>query len=659
MKKPFLTLLIFFTLTISFQNTFSQGKNLRLVGKLNPVGQNSGISYSAIWGYSSNGREYAILGGIFNTYFIDITDSTNIHVCAALSGVGSQWREMKTYSHYAYVVSEGGMGVQIFDMQNLPTSVTYIGEFHPNDHIATHSIQQDGPYLYLNGGNFVGTQILDLSINPEVPVVRGLWNDLYVHDCRVVNDTMWAANIGDGKISVINAANKNNLVNITNWTNGPNPFPHNVALTPGRKFIFVTDETSTPPGRLKIWNIQDLSNVLLVNTWLPGNIFNKCIIHNVELYDNQLAVAYYEAGVKLLDVSTPGNPVELGWYDTYPEGNENDFQGCWGVYKFPSGKIIASDRTRGLFVLRYSPPQNAKPTADLMTDKAIYFGGDSVQFVDCSSNNPTSYQWTITGSQNFSSSAANPKLKISGLGYYTVKLRVSNSFGADSITKVNYIRVNGSQLLAPVFPSPFLRTIITNKNDTSKVRFTWSNASPGGVNISYKFRIKKNGQSVETYYASDYNGTDSAMTFTKGRLDTIGNTLGLTGDSVLIVCKITAYNGLDSNAAGNSLLITLKSTSVGIQNISSQIPDKYKLENNFPNPFNPSTNIKFQLADKSFTSIIIYDMLGREVQKILSEELNAGYYNFQFNAENLNSGVYFYTLKTDKFSETKRMVLVK
>jgi hypothetical protein len=208
---------------------------------------------------------------------------------------------MKTYSHYAYVVSEAdNSGVEIYDLANLPASVSYVGQYNPPGHSRTHSIQQSGPYLYLNGGTFNGIKVLDLSVNPAAPVPRGLWNGYYVHDCSVVNDTIWAANISDGKMSVINAQNKDNMTTITSWTNGPNPFPHNSALTPGRKFIFTTDETLTPPGRLKIWNIQNLSDILLVNTWYPGEIFKNGVIHNVELYGNQLAIAYYSVGVKLL-----------------------------------------------------------------------------------------------------------------------------------------------------------------------------------------------------------------------------------------------------------------------------------------------------------------------------------------------------------------------
>lgn len=660
MKKYLTILSILVSLFLSFNSAFSQGKNMRLVGKINPVGSNSGNNYSALWGYSANGREYAILGGNQYIYFIDVTDSTNIRVCASFLTHFSGWHEMKTYSHYAYVVSEASnSGVEIYDLANLPASVTKVGQYDPPGHSQTHSISQEGPYLYLNGGTFFGTKILDLSVNPAQPVVRGLWNTYYVHDCRVRNDTIWAANISDGRISIINAANKDSLKRITDWTNGPNPFPHNIALGPGRKHMFVTDETLTPPGKLKVWDVQNLSDILLLTTWVP-NYSPNSVIHNIEIYGNKLVTAYYSAGVKVIDVSVPSSPVEAGWYDTYPNNNGTNYEGCWGVYMLPSGKIIASDRTTGLYVLRYSPPVNAKPSADFITDKTSYFAGQTVEFSDCSSNNPTSFTWKVTGPQNVNlANSQNVSQVFTSLGEYTVKLVVSNIYGTDSITKVNCFRVNGSPLSVPIFPAPYVQTVITNKFDTSKVKFTWSNASPGGSNITYKFRIKKNGQTAESYYLSDRNGSDTIITFTKSKLDSIGKQLGLSGDSVITVCKVTAYNGLDSLSSTNSLLITLKSTSVGIQNISSVIPDKFFLENNFPNPFNPSTNIKFQLPEKSFVSLIVYDMLGREVEKLLNEDVSAGYYNFNFSASHLNSGIYFYRLETNKFSDTKRMVLIK
>jgi hypothetical protein len=118
-----------------------------------------------------------------------------------------------------------------------------------------------------------------------------------------------------------------------------------------------TDETASPNpnGKLKVWNISNLSNVTLVTTWLPTNI-STSVVHNVEIYGNFALVAHYSAGVRLVKISNPASPQEVAWYDTYPTNNSSNYNGCWGVYLLPSGKIIASDRQTGLYVLRTSVP---------------------------------------------------------------------------------------------------------------------------------------------------------------------------------------------------------------------------------------------------------------------------------------------------------------
>lgn len=100
-------------------------------------------------------------------------------------------------------------------------------------------------------------------------------------------------------------------------------------------------------------------------------------------------------------------------------------------------------------------------------------------------------------------------------------------------------------------------------------------------------------------------------------------------------------------------------TNVGISLLCSVIPSVYKLYNNYPNPFNPSTNIKFDLPENSNVSIIIYDVMGREIHKLSEQKFNAGSYLYNVNLVNASSGIYFYKLKTNKFTEIKKMVLVK
>jgi hypothetical protein len=97
-----------------------------------------------------------------------------------------------------------------------------------------------------------------------------------------------------------------------------------------------------------------------------------------------------------------------------------------------------------------------------------------------------------------------------------------------------------------------------------------------------------------------------------------------------------------------------------------QIPKQFTLSQNYPNPFNPSTTISFTLPSKSFISLKIYDLLGREVATLASEVLSAGRYTRQWNAMNMPSGVYFYRLQvypdavgTGSYSETKKLVLIR
>ncbi len=458
MKSIFAAIILF----ISATQLFSQlpDSNTILLAQKDEHGN----GYSACWGYAgSNGREYAILGCNTGTAFIDITDTSNIHEVDFVTGVTSGWREMKVFSSYAYVVSEGANSrLQVIALQYLPDSVSLVATYSYTGYDHTHSISQTGPYLFLNGGNNTvggsnmgGVTILDIT-NPTSPVKRGSWSNQYVHDCRIVNDTIYACNIYDppGTISVINAINKDALVTVNSWVNSPNQFPHNCALPNDRRYIYTTDETSTPNGKLKVWDKSNLSNVTLVTTWMPTNI-TTAIVHNVEIYGNLAVIAHYRAGIRILDITNPVAPHEIAWYDTFPSSNSNSFSGCWGVFMFPSsGKIIGSDISGGLFVIK----------------------------------------------------------------------------------------------------------------------------------------------------------------------------------------------------VGQSL--------VGITN-NQETPSAYSLNQNYPNPFNPSTTIEYSIPKGSFVSIRVFDVLGKQVGLVADEYKPAGSYSVSYDAGRLASGIYYYSLVTDGFKETKKMILLK
>ena len=91
----------------------------------------------------------------------------------------------------------------------------------------------------------------------------------------------------------------------------------------------------------------------------------------------------------------------------------------------------------------------------------------------------------------------------------------------------------------------------------------------------------------------------------------------------------------------------------------STVPKEYQLEQNYPNPFNPSTTIKFTISDLRFTTLKVYDLLGREIATLVNEEKPVGSYEVKLDATSLPSGIYFYRLQAGSFVETKKMVLMK
>jgi hypothetical protein len=106
-------------------------------------------------------------------------------------------------------------------------------------------------------------------------------------------------------------------------------------------------------------------------------------------------------------------------------------------------------------------------------------------------------------------------------------------------------------------------------------------------------------------------------------------------------------------------------TPIGIQNISGIVPEKFSLGQNFPNPFNPSTKIKFDIPKVNNTSqsinvsLKVYDVTGREIMTLVNERLQTGSYEYNFEASTLSSGIYFYKLTAGDFSSVKKMVLVR
>ncbi|HAB54326.1 MAG TPA: hypothetical protein DCE80_19460 [Ignavibacteriales bacterium] len=98
---------------------------------------------------------------------------------------------------------------------------------------------------------------------------------------------------------------------------------------------------------------------------------------------------------------------------------------------------------------------------------------------------------------------------------------------------------------------------------------------------------------------------------------------------------------------------------ISIESNFVEIPDEYELVGNYPNPFNPTTKISYQLPNKAQVTLKIYDLLGREVAILVNEEKQAGKYEVEFDASSLSSGVYLYRISINDFVKTMKMMVVK
>jgi hypothetical protein len=114
-----------------------------------------------------------------------------------------------------------------------------------------------------------------------------------------------------------------------------------------------------------------------------------------------------------------------------------------------------------------------------------------------------------------------------------------------------------------------------------------------------------------------------------------------------------------AGTTNSKLVYYAPNQTVGINLISTSLPDKFDLHQNYPNPFNPATKIKFSLPENADVQLNIFDITGREAASLFNGKLSAGTYEADWNASGFNSGIYFYRLTANGFTETRKMTLVK
>jgi hypothetical protein len=200
------------------------------------------------------------------------------------------------------------------------------------------------------------------------------------------------------------------------------------------------------------------------------------------------------------------------------------------------------------------------------------------------------------------------------------------------------------------------------------------NFSTVGLPIAPTLVFPTNGLTgLPPYLTLDWDSLSNANSY-KVQISTVSNFAVLTDSAIVTTSQYTVPAGklqinytyfwrvCASNSYGTgpwSVVWHFTVNFEGVNLISGNVPEAFKLYPNYPNPFNPATKIKFDLAKASLTKLIVYDALGRELETLANRELQAGTYEFTWNASKYNSGIYFVRIISDKYIETKKMALVK
>ena len=322
------------------------------------------------WGHTSaSGREYALMAHSSGTTVIEVTNPGNPVVIDTVAGPTSLWRDVKSFSTFAYSVSEGGSGIQVIDLTDVDNGVVSLaGTINDVGSAATHNvaIDEESGFLYRCGGGGNGLRIYSLA-DPGNPVFVGSWGERYVHDVqvkRILNTTTQiereiafaCSGNNPAVLDIVDVTDKANPIVLSSTPYGGSQFSHQGWVSADNKFFYLgdeLDENGSQGTKTYVFDVRVLGSPSLVTEYISDN---PSVNHNMYTLGNRIFQANYRSGLRILDDTNPLNIIEVGFFDTVPEDDNADFSGLWSCYPyFPSGIVIGSDMQKGLYVWSIQP----------------------------------------------------------------------------------------------------------------------------------------------------------------------------------------------------------------------------------------------------------------------------------------------------------------
>ncbi|MEM8487614.1 MAG: choice-of-anchor B family protein, partial [Bacteroidota bacterium] len=366
-----------------------KGVSLQSFIPIKEMGGARGVMVNDIWGWTDpqTDKEYALIGRSDGTSFVDVTNANNPVYVGQLSMTegarASVWRDIKVYKDHAYIVADasGQHGMQVFDLTRLRTGSSEPVDFDADavyDNIASaHNIviNEDTGFGYAvgssSGGETCGGGLHMINLEePKNPTFAGCFADAetgrnktgYSHDAQCVvyqgPDTEHQGKeicLGSNEtaLNIADVSDKENPVSLSVADYPKVVYAHQGWLTEDHRYFYMNDEGDEPTNvvegtRTLVWDVTDLDDPVLVKEYIAETTSTD---HNLYIRGDLMYQSNYDSGFRVLDISSPENPVEVGFLDTTPfEGGGG---GSWSNYPyFKSGNIIVTSMREGLFVIK-------------------------------------------------------------------------------------------------------------------------------------------------------------------------------------------------------------------------------------------------------------------------------------------------------------------
>jgi hypothetical protein len=251
---------------------------------------------------------------------------------------------------------------------------------------------------------------------------------------------------------------------------------------------------------------------------------------------------------------------------------------------------------------------------------------------------PTFATMVVNESNLTSSQYTVPSNLVNNSQFYW-RVNSSNSGGTSAWSAVwSFTTTTAALPVPPVLSTPV--NGVTGQSLTPKL--VWFK-----LNEASLYRIQISTDNLFSTITDSSTVTDSFYTIPSGKLT----------NHVIYYWRVFGINTCNISSA--SLVWNFETYYLGIIQNSNEIPKEFKLYNNYPNPFNPVTSISFDIPTKSFVSLKIWDLLGKEIMTLVYNDLSPGKYEYILNASGLSSGMYIYKLKANEYISIKKMVLIK